>query len=305
MLNGADTINLNSGTLGGSISGGGGPDTFNLNDATVNGTLNGGEASTDIRGDPLRDPQPNHVDTFNLNAGTINAPTSGDAIVAERGDDLITIGGVTINGNVSGGRGADRITMTGGTVTGSIFGEGTLGAQGGGPSDEDTIILNGGTVSGNVSGNLENDSITLAGAAVAGAVSGNEGNDVILWSAGFAGAINGNDGTDLATFRNLTPTNLTPGVLVDGGLGSGDQTGLGPHRWRRGRSATSTGSFSSLPTLATDVFQHADTWRLRNRHRHVIDRSDQHCVCRQMARIRSFRSQRADWSPSTMPARST
>ena len=48
LLNGADTISLNSGTMGGSISGGGGPDTFNLNDASVNGTLNGGEASTDL-----------------------------------------------------------------------------------------------------------------------------------------------------------------------------------------------------------------------------------------------------------------
>ncbi len=37
--NGEDTINLNSGTENGSISGGGGADTFNLNGATVNGTL--------------------------------------------------------------------------------------------------------------------------------------------------------------------------------------------------------------------------------------------------------------------------
>jgi Ca2+-binding RTX toxin-like protein len=74
LLNGADTINLNSGTANGSVSGGGGPDTFNLRGATVNGTLFGGEASTDLIGDPFRDPQPNHVDTFNLNAGTINAP---------------------------------------------------------------------------------------------------------------------------------------------------------------------------------------------------------------------------------------
>ena len=30
----------------------------------------GGESSTDILGDPSRDPQPNHIDTFNLTAGT-------------------------------------------------------------------------------------------------------------------------------------------------------------------------------------------------------------------------------------------
>ncbi len=113
--------------------------------------------------------------------------------------------------------------MTGGTINGSINGEGTPGATGAGPSDEDTIVLEGGTVNGDVSGNLENDSITLSGATVVGAVSGNEGNDAILWSAGFAGAINGNDGTDLATFLNLTPANLTPGVLVDGGLGLNDR----------------------------------------------------------------------------------
>jgi outer membrane autotransporter protein len=192
--NGADTINLISGTGNGSISGGGGPDRFKLEGATVNGTLIGGESSN-----RAAQPQPEHIDTFNLNSGVINAPASGDAIIAERGDDIIKIGGVTINGNVSGGRGADTITMTGGTVNGSISGEGTLGVEGSGPSDDDTIIISGGTVTGAVSGNDENDNIT--------------------WSGGFVGAINGNDGTDLATFRNLTPANLTPSVRVDGGLG--------------------------------------------------------------------------------------
>lgn len=215
--NGADTIHLNSGILNGAISGGQALDTFNLNGATVNGTLYGGEASTDLPNDPRA--QPNLVDIFNLKAGIINVP-GGDAVVGERGADIIAIGGtVVIHGNVSGSQGPDQITMDSGTVNGSISGEGTTISPGSGPSDDDQIDLRGGTVSGAVSGNLGNDTIRLSGAVVGGAVSGNEGDDIITWSAGSVAAINGDDGNDLTTFRNLTSLNLTPGLPVDGELG--------------------------------------------------------------------------------------
>ena len=52
----------------------------------------------------------------------MNAPdTTHDAVVAERGDDVINISGrVIINGNVLGGRGGDQITVTGGMVNGCV-----------------------------------------------------------------------------------------------------------------------------------------------------------------------------------------
>ena len=176
--NGRDTINLDGGTANGSISGGGGADIFNLTGATVNGTLFGGESSTDQPGRPTRGPQPNLIDTFNLDSGAINAPASGDAIVAERGDDIIMIGGaVVVTGNVSGGRGADRITITGGRVNGIVSGEGTLGVQGSDPSH----------------------------------------NDIITWSDGFVDGVFGDVGNDLAIFRDLTSAHLPNGLPVEGG----------------------------------------------------------------------------------------
>ena len=67
-----------------------------------------------------------------------------------------------------------------------------------------------------------NDVATVSGGTITGSYSGGDGDDNLTWSGGLIGSVDMGIGTDVATFINLTPTNLTPGVLVDGGTGSSD-----------------------------------------------------------------------------------
>jgi len=120
-----------------------------------------------------------YVDNFGLFNNRI-LTGDGDGTVINREN-------ATINGGVDQGDGVDSFTMLGGRINNDV-------QQGDG---EDYAVVSGGVITGRV----------LAGDA----------RDDLLWEGGKIGRIDMGAAQDVATFRGLTPSELEPGVRVDGG----------------------------------------------------------------------------------------
>ena len=79
----------------------------------------------------------------------------------------------------------------------------------------------GGRINNQVLQGPGSDRATISGGTITQFVRAEAGTDVLLWTDGLInGGIDMGTENDRATFRNLTPTHLAPGVLIDGGLGS-------------------------------------------------------------------------------------
>ena len=121
------------------------------------------------------------------------------------------LGGLIQGGGIFAGEGNDQAVVSGGLIQGGNY-NGEAGA--------DTFTMTGGQISGSVLHGADNDVATVSGGTITGSYGGGDGDDNLTWSGGLIGSVDMGVGTDLATFINLTPTNLTSGVLVDGGTGS-------------------------------------------------------------------------------------
>ena len=148
------------------------------------------------------------------------------------------LGGTIQGGGIFAGEGNDQASVSGGLIQGGNY-NGEAGA--------DTFTMTGGQISGSVLHGTENDVATVSGGTITGSYGGGDGDDNLTWSGGLIGSVDMGTGTDLATFINLTPTNLTSGVLVDGGTGSSTICSgtTPPAAWS---GAMSIGSCSSSPT---------------------------------------------------------
>ncbi|TYL86783.1 hypothetical protein [Bradyrhizobium cytisi] len=181
---GNDTMMMNGGTVNGHISQGDGTDSFTMSAGTINGNVDQGGG----------------LDTATISGGTITGGLVDGDFVAIAGG---TIGFVSLNiaNNV--------FTMSGGRILGDV----TAGFQ------NDSFALSGGTIGGNVNLGSGNNIGTVTGGQVVGSFVTGSGIDQFTWSGGNVGGMNLGGNNDVATFRNLTPANLVPGILVDGGPG--------------------------------------------------------------------------------------
>jgi outer membrane autotransporter protein len=186
-----------------------GADTFTITSGTVNAALNQGDG----------------IDEFIMTGGVLNSLKQGD------GRDIFTMSGGHIIGafedgdvaTLSGGR-IGRVdmkldnnifTMTGGTIDGNLvagFGN-------------DTFAISGGLIGGNISVSGGTDSVTITGGQVNGEVRMSTGNDTFLWENDgiVLGLIDMGIDDDLATLRNLA-SQIENTAGFQGGLGNDSLT---------------------------------------------------------------------------------
>lgn len=170
-----------------------------------------------------------------INSGTIN---SGISLSGTVSNVITNRSGATINQDVvSNGNAQDTVGNLG-LVNNSILlnegndvvinrvgaganpGLGTINGVVNKGAGEDRFLMLGGRINNQVLQGPGSDRATISGGTISQFVRAEAGTDVLLWTGGL---ING--GTDMgteddhATFRNLTPTHLAPGVRIDGGLG--------------------------------------------------------------------------------------
>ena len=126
------------------------------------------------------------------NAGLINNSIllhEGDDIVINRTGASVNLelrGREVVNGIIDTGPGLDQLFMLGGNVNNQVL----LGP--------------------------DNDIGEISGGNITQFVRGEAGDDDVLWNGGLIGGLDMGSGADLATFRNLTSTNLKE-IQVDGG----------------------------------------------------------------------------------------
>ncbi len=196
----------NSGNItAGSITSSAGADSFTMTGGTVSAPLNQG----------------NGIDDFTMTGGVLSSLAQGD------GRDTFTMSGGQITGafedgdvaSFSGGR-IGRVdmkldnnifTMTGGIIDGNLvtgFGN-------------DTIDLSGGQIGGNISVSGGRDSVTVTGGQVNGEVRMSTGNDTFLWQNDgvVLGLIDLGPDDDTATLRNLA-RQIENTTGFKGGLGN-------------------------------------------------------------------------------------
>ena len=196
----------NSGNItASSINSSAGADTFTMTGGTVSAALNQGAG----------------IDDFTMTGGVLSSLAQGD------NRDTFTMSGGQITGafedgdvaNFSGGR-IGRVdmkldnnifTMTGGTIDGNLvtgFGN-------------DTIDLSGGQIGGNISVSGGTDRVTVTGGQVNGEVRMSTGNDTFLWQDNgvVLGLIDLGADDDNATLRNLA-SQIETTAGFKGGLGN-------------------------------------------------------------------------------------
>ncbi len=83
----------------------------------------------------------------------------------------------------------------------------------------DVFLMLGGRVNNQVLLGPGNDEATVSGGVITQFVRAEDGNDRLLWDGGNIGGLDMGAGDDVATLRNLTASQLTPGLRVEGGLG--------------------------------------------------------------------------------------
>ena len=105
------------------------------------------------------------------------------------------------------------------------------------------------------------DRATISGGIITQFVRAEAGTDILLWTDGLInGGIDMGTENDHATFRNLTPTHLAPGVLIDGGLGS-DRLTWDNTSGRGRRALRELGAVRADRQVATDLLEYADPRR--------------------------------------------
>ena len=130
------------------------------------------------------------------NAGLIN-----NSILLNEGDDIvINRSGAEVNEVVPGRE-----------IVNGVIDEG---------AGDDQFFMLGGRVNNQVLQGPGSDEATISGGVITQFVRAEAGTDTLLWTDGLInGGIDMGTEDDHATFRNLTPTHLAPGVRVDGGTG--------------------------------------------------------------------------------------
>jgi outer membrane autotransporter protein len=130
------------------------------------------------------------------NSGRIN-----NSILLNEGDDIvINRSGAEVNEVVPGLE-----------VVNGVIDEG---------AGDDQFLMLGGRVNNQVLQGPGSDQATISGGVITQFVRAEAGIDTLLWTDGLInGGIDIGTDDDHATFRNLTPTHLAPGVRIDGGMG--------------------------------------------------------------------------------------
>ena len=207
---GSDTVEMNSGTLAGTLAG-----ALDLGDGVDRLLITAGQITGAVS-------QGNGIDDFVMSGGSIQSLAQGD------GRDTFLMTGGTIVGAFEDG---DVAKMTAGSIGrvdmkldnnifdlsgGQILGN-LVTAFG-----TDTIIVSGGRIGGNVSVSGGNDSITVTGGEIAGEIRASVGDDVLNWNGGgiIRSAILMGEGNDRATLGNLTESTLALTPSMDGGPGN-------------------------------------------------------------------------------------
>ncbi|BCM20325.1 autotransporter domain-containing protein [Mesorhizobium sp. J8] len=123
----------------------------------------------------------------------------------------------TINNGARLGGGNDYFINRANGASGSPVTNGTVDMGAG----NDYFLMVDGTINGQILTGTGADVIGISGGRITSSVDAGDDNDFIAWGGGtissglFAGA-----GNDSAIFSNLTSTNLTPGLTIDGGTGN-------------------------------------------------------------------------------------
>ncbi|WP_456636736.1 autotransporter family protein [Bradyrhizobium sp. USDA 10063] len=197
----------NTGTIGSggavAIQFGSGNDTLAMNGGAITKQVEMGDGS----------------DTFTMTAGVMQSIDQGGGL------DTATVSGGRIIGAFNDG---DFFTMTGGRI-GSVnlmvannvmrMSGGTIDGNVNAEQGNDLLELSGGVIGGNVDFGNGNNIGTITGGQIVGSFITGNGADQFTWSGGNIGGLNLGSNNDVATFRNLTPANLVPGVPIDGGAG--------------------------------------------------------------------------------------
>ncbi|MGH8085458.1 MAG: autotransporter domain-containing protein [Lysobacter sp.] len=202
---GNDHLQMDGGTIDGSVDQGTGADTAEITGGTITGNLQQGAGSDDfvMAGGQLGSlNQGDNIDTFSM--------TDGWIVGGFDDGDLATMSGGRI-GRVNMKLDDNRFDMSGGTIDGNLvtgFGN-------------DTIVLSDGFIGGNISVSGGEDSVTVTGGAVGGEVRMSAGTDVFNWDGGgiIYGAIDLGAGDDRVTLGNLNGGHLGATPLLTGGPG--------------------------------------------------------------------------------------
>ena len=205
------------------------------------------------------------------NAGTINQSITQ---VGTGTNSIINRSGAVISGVIDttgGGASVDRIDNAGTINNGVKLGDGNdyfvnrpSGTSGNNPpvangtidmgAGNDYFVMAGGTVNGQVLMGPGTDTVGISAGRITSSVDAGDGNDFIFWSGGnvssglFAGT-----GNDSAIFTNLTSANLTPGLPIDGGLGT-DR--LAWQNSSNGPNGTDVGSITNWETVSLQQGSH-------------------------------------------------
>lgn len=202
---GIDRIEMNSGTIAGTVDQGDSADSFVISAGSV-GAIIQGEGIDDFRmtgGTVQSLNQGNGFDTFFMSGGRI-------VDFFDDGDSAVITGGRIGRVNL---KLADNVfSMSGGTIDRNIvagFGN-------------DTILISGGTVGGNISVSGGTDSVSVTGGTVGGDILLSFGNDRFSWDSGgiVYGTIDLGPDDDTAVLSNLTQGNLGAVSAITGGLGT-------------------------------------------------------------------------------------
>lgn len=182
---GRDTVLIQSGTIGGTVSQGGGVDDF---------VMTGGQIQALSQGDSR--------DTFLMSGGTIvGAFEDGD--VARMSGGSIGRVDMKLDNNV--------FILTGGRILGNLvagFGS-------------DTVEISGGSIGGNLSVSGGNDNVTLSGGEIGGNALLSQGNDTFTWRGGgvVRGIVSLAGGDDTVLLSGLDDTVLGPTATINGDSG--------------------------------------------------------------------------------------
>lgn len=182
---GADSFRMNSGTVTAALNQGNGIDEFIMTDGVLKSLAQG-----------------DRRDTFTMSGGRI--------IGAFEDGDVASFSGGRI-GRVDMKLDNNLFTMTGGQIDGNLvtgFGN-------------DTISISAGSIGGNISVSGGTDSVSITGGQVNGEVRMSTGNDTFLWADDgiVLGLIDLGPDNDTATLRNLT-SQIADTAGFSGGLGT-------------------------------------------------------------------------------------
>lgn len=182
VLNGTDNVIDNAGTINQSI--------------TIGGGLGGSNNIVNRAGAVI--------------SGNINT------VGAAAAEDRIDNDGV-INNGVTLGAGDDYFVNRASGVSGDPVTNGTIDMG----ADDDYVIMADGTINGQILLGTGTDVAAISGGRITTSVDAGPDNDFLLWSGGtVSSGITMNTGDDSAILSNLTSSNLTPGLVIDGGLGN-------------------------------------------------------------------------------------